>query len=280
MDFIKLNPFIRYANMHTSIKPNKELSVCYDCRLFYIAHGKGNVTVNNKTYLISGNEAIFLPPQTKYRFNLSSNEVSVFVLNLDLVDDFSNYKKSLTTPSESEFDKSLVLRYELPKKLNQPIILKNAFSVRKHVEKCVDLFMQKTPYYREESSARVKQALLELLRENEIGEYPLVQKVIDYVKENYASIELNNQTIASNFNYHPYHLNRLIKAYTQKTLRAYLLDYRIQMAKRFLITTNLSITLIAENTGFSSYTYFIRYFREKTGESPLQYRRSHERIGI
>lgn len=281
MDFIKLNPFIRYASKHTRIKPSKKLSVCYDCRLFYVAQGKGFIIVNGKTHTLSGNEAIFLPPETKYRFHFNSeNELSIFVLNLDLVDDFCNHEKSLSTPTEDVFDPSLVFRYEVPKKFQNYMVLENAFSVRKHLEKCVNLFLEKTPYYKEESSARIKQALLELVRESEIGEYPLVQKVIDYIRENYALVELDNQSIADNFNYHPYHLNRIIKAYTQKTLHAYLLDYRIQMAKNLLVTTTLSITQIAEKTGFLSYTYFIKLFREKTGYSPLKYRNKRELIRL
>ena len=281
MNLVKLNPFIRYANLHTRLSPNKKLSVCYDCRLFYIAQGKGSIVVNGKTYLFSGNEAIFLPPESRYRFSLNGeNEFSIYVLNFDLVDEFSSYSKSLSTPSENEFDPNLVLRYTLPQKFENAIMLKKAFSVRKHIEKCVDLFLQKTPYYREESSAHVKQALLELLREKEVGEYPLVQKVIDHIKENYHLADLNNQSIAENFNYHPYHLNRLIKAYTQKTLHEYLLDYRIQMAKNLLVATTLTVTQIAEKTGFVSYTYFIKLFRERTGQSPLKYRNKRDNIGL
>lgn len=277
MDLIKLNPFIRYAKMHSNIKISNKFSMCYDCRLFYVAQGKGYIIINGKTYLLSGNEAIFLPPETKYLFHFyGESRLSIFVINLDLVDDFSKYKNSLTTPTEDVFDPSLVLRYQFPEKLQKAMVIKNAFSVRKHVEKCVDLFLQKTTYYLEESSARAKQALLELLRESEIEKYPIVQKVIDYIRENYHLAELNNQSIADNFNYHPYHLNRLIKAYTQKTLHEYLLDYRIQMAKNLLVTTSLTVTQIAEKIGFVSYTYFIKFFREKTGQSPLKYRNSRD----
>ncbi|MBR2322859.1 MAG: helix-turn-helix domain-containing protein [Clostridia bacterium] len=281
MNLIKLNPFLRYASMHTRLKPSTKFSVCYDCRLFYFAQGKGDMVINGKTYLIGSNDAVFLPPKTKYRFNFNtSKDLSVYVLNFDLIDEFCKYKKSLSTPTEETFDELLVLSYELPEKFQNPIVVKNAFSVRKHVEKCVDLFLQKTTYYQEESSARAKQALLELLRESEIGEYPLVQNVIDYIRENYHLPELSNDMIAENFNYHPYHLNRIVKAYTQKTLHGYLLDYRIQMAKNLLITTKLSITQIADKTGFTSYTYFIKLFREKTGQSPLKYRNNHELIRL
>ncbi len=281
MNFIKLNPFVRYANMHAFLKNSKERSVCYDCRLFYIIHGRGSININDKNYLISGNEVIFLPPETKYRFSLnSSSQVNICVLNFDLVDNYSNYQKSLGTPTEDVFDPNLTLKYQLLDEFSQAIVLKNAFSVRRHVEKCVNLFVQKTPYYLEEASSRAKLALLETLRESKNGEYPIIQKVIDYIKENYAQADLENQTIADYFNYHPYHLNRIIKSYTQKTLHAYLLDYRIQMAKNLLVATTLSVTQIAEKTGFSSYTYFIRLFRERTGQSPLKYRNKRDEIGL
>ena len=71
-----------------------------------------------------------------------------------------------------------------------------------------------------------------------------------------------------------------MKAHTQKTLHDYLTDYRLHMAKNYLRTTSLNVTQVAEKTGFSSYTYFIKLFRERVGVSPLQYRRSHERTGL
>jgi transcriptional regulator GlxA family with amidase domain len=71
-----------------------------------------------------------------------------------------------------------------------------------------------------------------------------------------------------------------MKKHTKKTLHGYLLEYRIHMAKNYLTTTSLNVTEIAEKTGFASYTYFIKTFREQTGLSPLKYRKTHENIGF
>ena len=121
-----------------------------------------------------------------------------------------------------------------------------------------------------------------MLREQQggVGEYKLAKSVIEYVRDHYARAELSNQMIADEFHYHPYHVSRVMKAYTQKTLHEYLMDYRLEMAKNYLITTSLSVTDIAEKIGFASYTYFIKLFREKTGQSPLQYRQTHKHIGF
>ena len=201
MEFIKLNPFIRYASAHAKVRQSKKLSVCYDCRLFYVTSGKGGIVANGKNYLLSENDVVFLPPETKYGFT-TTGEFTLYVINLDLVDEFTNFKKSFGTPDEDGFDSKLTLKYPLPKDFSEVIVVKNAYSVKRHLERCVELFLQKTPYYVEESTARVKLALLETLRESQNSEYPIVQKVIDYIRENYWQLDLTNQTIAKNFNYH------------------------------------------------------------------------------
>lgn len=281
MNLIRINPFIRYAGLHSFYSPTRKNSVCYDCRLFYIAQGEGSLLANGQTYAISGNEAVFLPAETRYRFSFAdTNAVRIYILNLDLTDTYSNYNKSFGTPTEDAFDPTRILKYDFPNELKRPIVLSNAFPVHRHIEKCIDLFLQKTPYYNEEISARAKLALLEILREQENGEYPLVQNIIEYIRENYYITELTNQTIAEHFHYHPYYLSRIMKTSTKKTLHGYLLDYRLHMAKNYLTTTTLNVTTIAEKTGFSSYTYFIKLFRERTGISPLQYRKTHKNIGF
>jgi len=72
--------------------------------------------------------------------------------------------------------------------------------------------------------------------------------------------------------YHPYHLNRLMLMYTGTTLHQYLLNYRIECAKKYLANTDLSISQIAAECGFATVSHFSNTFKEKAGISPLQYR--------
>lgn len=283
MKIEELNPFIRYATMHQAYYPQKENSVCYDCRLFYVLQGDGVFFANGQNYNVSQGFCVFLPPKTQYRFAFSNHDnVKIYVLNFDLTDEFSALPKSLGTATESTFDERKVLHYILPNEFYEPIIQANGIFIRNYVADCVDLFLQKIVYYKHSASANLKLALLELLREanSEKNDYRLIQSVQEYIRSNYQNAELDNQEIAEQFNYHPYHINRLMKAHTGKTLHAYLIEYRLHMAKNYLRTTTLNITAIAEKTGFSSYTYFIKLFRERTGVSPLQYRKTHKNIGF
>ncbi len=283
MQLDTLNPFVRYARTHAYYAPTKKNNVCYDCRLFYVSHGEGVLFANEEQYAVNNNTAIFLPPQTHYRFTFTApDSVSIYVLNFDLTDAFCEHTKSLGTDTEETFQAEKVLQYPLLKEFSHVLVQNNAITLRNNVAKCTEVFLEKEPYRRQTASAHLKLALIDMLREQQGGadEYKLARSVIDYVRNHYARPDLSNQIIADEFHYHPYHVSRIMKAYTHKTLHEYLMDYRLEMAKNYLITTSLNVTAIAEKTGFNSYTYFIKIFREKTGQSPLHYRQTHKHIGF
>lgn len=283
MKIEELNPFIRYASMHQTYYPQSENSICYDCRLFYVVEGNGTFFANDEKYHVSQGFSAFLPPETRYRFLFSKHDnIKIYVLNFDLTDQFYTFPKSLGTATESTFNKQKVLSYTIPQEFSQAIIQSNGLFIRNYISDCVDLFLKKISYYKYSASAHLKLALLDFLRETngKQNDYRLIQSVQEYIRNNYKNVELTNQEIAHEFSYHPYHINRLMKTHTGKTMHNYLIDYRLHMAKIYLRTTALNVTTIAERTGFPSYTYFIKLFREHTGVPPLQYRKNHKNIGF
>ena len=54
----------------------------------------------------------------------------------------------------------------------------------------------------------------------------------------------------------------------------YLIDYRLKRAAKLLITTENSISSIAQDTGFDSAGYFCRKFRDLFGQTPGAYRKT------
>ena len=283
MEFEELNPFVRYALRHTRYDLTKKKRVCYDCRLFYVSRGNGTLVANGQTYEISPDFCVFLPPKTKYDFNFENpHSIEIYVLNFDLTSEFSMFTKPFPLTSEHTFEDSKFLYYPIPDKFEAPIIQKDCFCVKNDVIACIELFLRKNEYYRQSASAHLKLALIELLRESsdKRSDHALVHKIQDYIKNNYHNSELSNTAIADNFSYHPYHLNRLMKEHAGKTLHDYLIDYRLHIAKNLLKATDMSVTEIAQRTGFASYTHFIKVFRERTEHSPLQYRKMHTHIGF
>ena len=55
----------------------------------------------------------------------------------------------------------------------------------------------------------------------------------------------------------------------------FLTRLRLNYARSALLTTSLSVSQIAQSSGFSSSSNFFRAFRQETGQSPLEYRTAH-----
>lgn len=277
MSLAKLNPHIRYARAHTNLQVRKELSICYDCRLFYVHRGNGTLIADGKSYPFSDNTALYLPPRTRYRFLSGGNPegVKILIFNFDLFDDYSHILESLNTASEAAYlpDRSPV--YEIPAEFTQ-VMAFNSMHIYEPLKSCTRDFLTKPPYYRESASAVLKSCLLEMVRNAGKGpQSPIVIQVSNYVHEHYADSSLTNNKIAEIFGYHPYYLSQVFKSVTGKTLHAYLLYYRIRVAKNDLLTTEYDVETISWRCGFNSCSNFISQFKLSTGMTPKQYRSSN-----
>ena len=60
---------------------------------------------------------------------------------------------------------------------------------------------------------------------------------------------------------------------TDMTIFQYLLEYRISKSREFLADPSLTIAEIAQNTGFSSQSYFTSCFKKIVGCTPNKYRK-------
>lgn len=277
MKLAELNPHIRYARLHyTHLDNSREFSVCYDCRLFFVENGEGYVIADGVKYEISNGTAIYFPPRSKYRFNFSNDEkFKIVIIDFDLISDFSHLKTSLGTATEKSFSEEKLLKYPIHELLAEPIV-KTLPQIGTSLTQCTENFMLKGSFYRESSSALLKLCLLELLRKNSLkSSYSgLCENVIAYIYENHASQGLANDVIAEEFNYHPYHLNHIVKGETGKSLHKHLIDTRLNIAKNYLLTTSYSIEQISWKCGFSTTSYFIKKFKDSVGMTPKKYRQS------
>jgi len=68
------------------------------------------------------------------------------------------------------------------------------------------------------------------------------------------------------------YFRQMFKKYTGISPVQYHLSLRMQRAKDLLISTDLSFKEIANELGFESYFYFSRIFRDKTGQSPKEFK--------
>ncbi|MFC5407157.1 helix-turn-helix domain-containing protein [Cohnella soli] len=105
----------------------------------------------------------------------------------------------------------------------------------------------------------------------------VVEKVKRFIQENYNR-DLTRDDVASNVYLTPDYLAKAFKNETGMTIKEYLNEHRIKMAKGMLIGSNASISLIATETGFDNLSYFSTVFKKLTGETPNSYRAKHQSV--
>ena len=78
----------------------------------------------------------------------------------------------------------------------------------------------------------------------------------------------------------PGYLSTLFRNETGQTFTDYVMSRRIEEAENRLRYSADSLVEISESLGFSSQSYFIRCFRERTGMTPREYRQKHYGEGL
>lgn len=84
--------------------------------------------------------------------------------------------------------------------------------------------------------------------------------------------EKHLESIAHSLNMSYSWFRKLFKQYTGISPAQYQLNIKIEKAKNMLLGTNMSIKEIAFTLEFESTNYFSIFFKNKTGETPLNYR--------
>lgn len=103
------------------------------------------------------------------------------------------------------------------------------------------------------------------------GHGDMMQKAMTYVKEEYA--EATEDRAAAFCGVSASYFSRLFKREMKSGFSAYVNRVRLREAERLLLTTDKSVTEIAQEVGFATSSYFIDCFRRTHEVTPYRYRR-------
>lgn len=98
-----------------------------------------------------------------------------------------------------------------------------------------------------------------------------IGRVVSYIYQNYP-YKLNLSEIAKAENINSYYLSHLFQQFIGDSFRNFVSMARCEMSEAELLSTDVSITQISQNVGFSNLKYYTDRFREWFGCSPKEYR--------
>lgn len=100
------------------------------------------------------------------------------------------------------------------------------------------------------------------------------QRLQEFIREHLNS-DINLHALASVMNMSAYHLGRVFRATTGRTLWQYVLECRAKEAHRLIAAHPAQpLSNIADACGFESYSQFIAIFKKFYGQLPSEFRRS------
>ena len=145
-----------------------------------------------------------------------------------------------------EIEKSFETKLEIDTLLLQSLVLKLIHSLEKESEK-----QNKYRYFKSDKARAI-------------------DNIISYVKSDLTR-NLCLDAISEYISISPIYLHRIFKEATEVTLREFVEEERLKKAVLLLTTTELNLTEIAFECGFSSQSYFSSVFKRKMNMSPRRY---------
>ena len=103
-----------------------------------------------------------------------------------------------------------------------------------------------------------------------------IEQVKKYIQENYRE-EIVLADLSEHINVSIYHLSHIFKDKMGVSPIKYVIQCRMEQAKKLLLETNLSVTEIAGNVGYNNSNYFSMLFKKMNGQSPRVYRRQKKK---
>lgn len=106
--------------------------------------------------------------------------------------------------------------------------------------------------------------------------HKVIEETLAYINKN-PSADLALETLSGRANFSTVHFHKLFKASTGKTLHEYVEEQRIKQAIHLLLSTDMTLTQIAYECGFSSQSHFSYTFKKRMKMPPREYARSLHR---
>lgn len=240
------------------------------CEVLLILNGKGKITINNEIHSVKKADLIVFNSHTLHE------EFSCLDCPIDFI-----YCGIRSLKIEGLKENTI-----LPESYNPKINMSSYFSMLEPLFWFIyEEFQKKEEAFEEICTEQLRTTIhlihrIAFLNEQKNTEKPSISQLIkEFLDENYKE-HLSLKDIAKEFNINPYYLSHLfLKAHHISPI-SYIHNRRIGEAKLLLLNTDKKVKEIAQLLGYSNENYFSHFFKNKTGKSPLNYKKIEQKRRI
>ena len=231
--------------------------------IIYCTSGEGWCKIGEKTYSVTENKYIILPPNEPYSFGANTtNPWTIYWIHFKgkLASSFS---KSPIIPQQIQDTENSRLqdRIHLFEEIYENLELSFHSDHYCYASLCLFHFLASFIYIDQYHQIRNK----------DVKEYRFSEKVIYYMRENVES-NLTLELLAKHFNFSPSHFSARFQKETKQSPIKYFISLKIEKACQYLELSNIKISDIYLKLGFNDAAYFSRIFSKVMGICPSKYR--------
>ena len=253
----------------------------YHIELIFCILGSAKVNLGGKIHEFSKGDLVIINSQQVHSFYFLNGQKAAYIV-IQFVPEVL-----YSTTSHSLFEFKYILPFTMANIQHQNLINSRELQqtdIPQLIHKIYDEFKNQSYGFELSMKALICMVFTQILRNWEknsvkinigasIKEVNLIkiQKTLDYLKENYTQdISLESAAKICNLSYS--YFSRTFKVIMGKSFIEYLNYIRISEAERLLICSDLNVTQIALNVGYSNPSYFIRQFKRLKGICPTIFR--------
>ena len=224
--------------------------------LCYVTSGKGHLHVEKEDFLISQDDIYIINPYTSHgEYVDKSQGFSYYILGICNFSIFSsdNPEKPRKLPGNNKIP--LILDYvfneQVQAKDDYAALTDNLFKILLiEIERLYKTKIESSDSSQENIAMRVKK----------------------YIDANYLG-DCSSKTVADFFNKKLNTIEIKFKKQFGISMQQYILQLKIETAKKHLQSNNMSVRDLAINCGFYNSSYFTQYFKKIVGLTPTEYKK-------
>lgn len=228
--------------------------------------GRAEVTVSGKKYAVSGGDMIFINPFEVHSLYFDTSDEQPericicfdinILINKDIADKISNENLKIMHYIKS----GRACEY-----------------LKKEFIQLLHSYEEETEWSDTEITAHLSLMFTYLLKnsltydfEKNSRDIVFCEKALNYIKRNYGT-DITSRDIAGALSYNQSYFCRTFKRNFGRTFSEYLNMYRVANSRIILENKNITISEVAQQCGFNSYTYFSKCFKKYFGILPSEY---------
>ena len=284
MNLNYLSPYVRLA-MDSTLGPSHIINprVIFDYELIYTLDGECTITFGNTPYICKKGDAVFIRPGELHSFVIPDHTSfvqphihfdAVYNENSEITPISFKSLANMTAHEKALIQQDILDGVEIPHifKPSSPSEFRNL------IFKAIHTFNED-----KSNQLSLKITTLELLSmiinqfSSPLSKAPIsdgrTQAIKEYIDNNYLNI-ITLDMLSEQFSVNKYTALRKFKSTYGVSIIEYYNNKRFECSKRFLDTTDMSVTEISRILNFTDEYSFSRFFKNINGLSPLNYKKN------